>query len=196
MSAAAVATPVSMEINHDVVVGMDGQLQVCAASADVVHAPSVQLMEPIASPPFSSVAVMEQQPVVRMYVQPTYVQPGYSYAAPQPYTSYDALPFVPGEEQPIITLVAGMRVVYTSRSNSQKYAGTVLQRTPAGWLLKLDVDSGVKEVEDVEVWRLQYETSDVVEEEHNSSQEKALKSGPVKSKKAAKKVSNKKKGCC
>eukprot|EP00929_Paragymnodinium_shiwhaense_P005815 TRINITY_DN10821_c0_g1_i1.p1 TRINITY_DN10821_c0_g1~~TRINITY_DN10821_c0_g1_i1.p1 ORF type:complete len:226 (+),score=52.86 TRINITY_DN10821_c0_g1_i1:91-678(+) len=195
MSAAAVATPVSADVNHDVVLGMDGQLQEGAASADVVHAPSVQL-EPIASPTGPSVAVMEQQPLIRMYVQPTYVQPGYSYSAPQPYTSYDALPFVPGEEQQIITLVAGMRVVYTSRSNSQKYAGTVLQRTPAGWLLKLDVDSGVKEVEDVEVWRLQYETSDVVEEEHNSSQEKALKSGPVKSKKAAKKVSNKKKGCC
>eukprot|EP00929_Paragymnodinium_shiwhaense_P005817 TRINITY_DN10821_c0_g1_i4.p2 TRINITY_DN10821_c0_g1~~TRINITY_DN10821_c0_g1_i4.p2 ORF type:complete len:220 (+),score=58.28 TRINITY_DN10821_c0_g1_i4:73-660(+) len=195
MSAAAVATPVSMDVNHDVVVGISGQLQEAAASADVVHAPSVQL-EPIASPTGPSVAVMEQQPLIRMYVQPTYVQPAYSYAAPQPSTSYDAaLPFVPGEEQPIITLVAGMRVVYTSRSNSQKYAGTVLQRTPAGWLLKLDVDSGVKEVEDVEVWRLQYETTDVVQEEHSSSQEKALTSGPVKSKKA-RKVSSKKKGCC
>eukprot|EP00929_Paragymnodinium_shiwhaense_P015736 TRINITY_DN123838_c0_g1_i1.p1 TRINITY_DN123838_c0_g1~~TRINITY_DN123838_c0_g1_i1.p1 ORF type:complete len:213 (-),score=66.26 TRINITY_DN123838_c0_g1_i1:254-892(-) len=141
-------------------------------------------------------AVTTRHPAVVTYVQPSYV-----YSAPQTYV-YNPLPAPAAAlEHPLITLTAGMRVVYTSRSNSQKYAGTVLQRVPTGYLLKLDVDGGLKEIEDVEVWRLEYEAAPEYEAEDlatskENHQEKETVHQPLKDKKAKKSSKKGKKGCC
>eukprot|EP00929_Paragymnodinium_shiwhaense_P076664 TRINITY_DN39453_c0_g1_i1.p1 TRINITY_DN39453_c0_g1~~TRINITY_DN39453_c0_g1_i1.p1 ORF type:complete len:240 (+),score=32.78 TRINITY_DN39453_c0_g1_i1:65-721(+) len=102
-------------------------------------------------------AVLTAPPIVLQYAQPrsaSIAPPSYVYAAAR----------VPASEHPFISLSGGTRIVYTSRSNGRKYPGTVLRRIPGGYVIKLDVDGGLKEVEDIELWRVE-PASDVTEEE-------------------------------
>eukprot|EP00929_Paragymnodinium_shiwhaense_P023360 TRINITY_DN1463_c1_g1_i1.p1 TRINITY_DN1463_c1_g1~~TRINITY_DN1463_c1_g1_i1.p1 ORF type:complete len:224 (+),score=53.90 TRINITY_DN1463_c1_g1_i1:77-673(+) len=196
-AAAAAATFSAMDANHDGVV--DKQEFAAAISVDeeaaeyvtgapvVVLAPSVAASEaPVA---VAEAAVMEtRQPAVVTYVQPTYVC-----RAPQTYAACNPGPvYTPGEEHPLITLTSGMRVVYTSRSNSQKYHATVMQRVPTGYLLKLDVDGGIKEVEDVEIWRVECFKADSPEQ---SIQEETT-AEPLKENKSKKSSGKGKPRCC
>eukprot|EP00929_Paragymnodinium_shiwhaense_P011354 TRINITY_DN11695_c0_g1_i4.p1 TRINITY_DN11695_c0_g1~~TRINITY_DN11695_c0_g1_i4.p1 ORF type:complete len:189 (+),score=38.17 TRINITY_DN11695_c0_g1_i4:180-746(+) len=107
------------------------------------------------SAPQPPVLALQQPPIITSYVQPTYPS-----NVPQYYigsSAVQAYPSGPGAFQhPVIMLTAGMRVIYTSRSNGQKYPASVVERTQAGWLLQLDVDGGLKEVEDVEIWRVEH----------------------------------------
>eukprot|EP00929_Paragymnodinium_shiwhaense_P121449 TRINITY_DN93671_c0_g1_i1.p1 TRINITY_DN93671_c0_g1~~TRINITY_DN93671_c0_g1_i1.p1 ORF type:complete len:185 (+),score=55.90 TRINITY_DN93671_c0_g1_i1:78-632(+) len=182
----ASATAVYAAIDHDRAFDKEGPAD--ASEEPVVASEQLVLPSEEASGAASQPAVV------------TYVQPNYSYAAPLTYI-YKASPLLaPAAEHPVITLAAGMRVVYTSRSNSQRYPATVLQRLPTGYLLQLDVDGGLKEVEDVEIWRVEYELADAEKaaEETAACEEKGSTTKPVKEKKA-KKISSSPKGnktCC
>eukprot|EP00929_Paragymnodinium_shiwhaense_P103443 TRINITY_DN6695_c0_g1_i17.p1 TRINITY_DN6695_c0_g1~~TRINITY_DN6695_c0_g1_i17.p1 ORF type:complete len:161 (+),score=15.94 TRINITY_DN6695_c0_g1_i17:77-559(+) len=96
----------------------DGQAStVLGEQAVVTEQPPVVGTEP-------GVAVQEPNLVTRQPAVVTYVQPSYVYGVPQSYVYNTPAPvFAATAELPLITLTAGMRVVYTSRSNSQKYAG-------------------------------------------------------------------------
>eukprot|EP00929_Paragymnodinium_shiwhaense_P079338 TRINITY_DN4129_c0_g1_i2.p1 TRINITY_DN4129_c0_g1~~TRINITY_DN4129_c0_g1_i2.p1 ORF type:complete len:201 (-),score=54.26 TRINITY_DN4129_c0_g1_i2:282-884(-) len=195
----------AMDANHDGVV--DKQEFAAAVSAgdmsvaSLAEASVVVVEQPLAvTEPL--VAALEQpvvetrQPVVLTYVQPTYVP-----SVPQAYVCSPGPVYTPGEEHPLITLTTGMRVVYTSRSNGQKYPATVLQRIPTGYLLKLDVDGGIKEIEDAEMWRLEGEADGSEQSSEQSTQagtdhEKESTAKPLKSKKAKKASSKNTKLCC
>eukprot|EP00929_Paragymnodinium_shiwhaense_P103444 TRINITY_DN6695_c0_g1_i18.p1 TRINITY_DN6695_c0_g1~~TRINITY_DN6695_c0_g1_i18.p1 ORF type:complete len:265 (+),score=38.28 TRINITY_DN6695_c0_g1_i18:77-871(+) len=94
----------------------DGQAStVLGEQAVVTEQPPVVGTEP-------GVAVQEPNLVTRQPAVVTYVQPSYVYGVPQSYVYNTPAPvFAATAELPLITLTAGMRVVYTSRSNSQKY---------------------------------------------------------------------------
>lgn len=174
MAAAAFAT---IDQNHD---GVIDQSEFAAAVApvvveEVVAAPATYVIQP------TTIA----QPYTMTYAQPpTYTMPAtytvgesISYAQPQTFTV--------GETTSVLTLSPGTRVVYTARHDSSEYPGVIQERNAAGWLLKLDIDGGVKEVIDSEMWRVTLETETTT----------APTAAPVKMKKS-KKVSKKSKGCC
>eukprot|EP00929_Paragymnodinium_shiwhaense_P100787 TRINITY_DN6337_c0_g1_i2.p1 TRINITY_DN6337_c0_g1~~TRINITY_DN6337_c0_g1_i2.p1 ORF type:complete len:245 (-),score=66.30 TRINITY_DN6337_c0_g1_i2:268-924(-) len=218
MSAALAATFESTDRNHDGVVSTE---KVAAALAPEVEAMALVGEQPVETSAEQPGLLTEQplvvteqpvavteQPAVLTYTAPTYVQPSYVYSAPQPYVYSAPQTYVysaqqvysPAVEKPFITLTAGLRVVYTSRSNGQKYPGTVMERIPTGWLLKLDVDGGLKEVEDVEVWRVEYETTAVEQaaapENDTANHTNKEIAGLAKEKKSKKAKASKGKGCC
>merc|ERR1719409_1819220 len=95
----------------------------------------------------------------------------------------------------VVTLMAGSRIVYESRTTGEMYPGSIVERNAGGWLIKLDIDGGVKEVADSDMWRVNLPEdvpSDVL---MTGATEAAPAAAPVKSKKS-KKVSKKSKGCC
>eukprot|EP00929_Paragymnodinium_shiwhaense_P013013 TRINITY_DN120878_c0_g1_i1.p2 TRINITY_DN120878_c0_g1~~TRINITY_DN120878_c0_g1_i1.p2 ORF type:complete len:221 (-),score=76.87 TRINITY_DN120878_c0_g1_i1:257-865(-) len=202
MSAAATATFAAMDTGLDVLADQQAEQQRSRAATE--QPPAVANEEPAAV--FEQVVaatelpgVVLEQPAAAAGLTPLQPLPTYVYAAPPQSYIYNAVPaLAPAAEQPLITLTAGMRVVYTSRSNSQKYPATVLQRIPTGYLLKLDVDGGLKEVEDVEVWRVEYEVMPAQKpvEERASGESNEPCSKPVKEKKAKKSSSKGKKACC
>eukprot|EP00929_Paragymnodinium_shiwhaense_P124454 TRINITY_DN9_c0_g1_i1.p1 TRINITY_DN9_c0_g1~~TRINITY_DN9_c0_g1_i1.p1 ORF type:complete len:220 (-),score=40.60 TRINITY_DN9_c0_g1_i1:91-702(-) len=112
-------------------------------------------------------------------------------------------PPVPTHPPATLVLVAGARVVYLSKSTGQKFAGSVAERTSTGWLIKLDVDGGLKEVPDSEMFRVELESAaeppahmPAIAEEPGKSKAAApvVGTAPVKSKKKSAKKSTK--GCC
>eukprot|EP00929_Paragymnodinium_shiwhaense_P118815 TRINITY_DN90719_c0_g1_i1.p1 TRINITY_DN90719_c0_g1~~TRINITY_DN90719_c0_g1_i1.p1 ORF type:complete len:190 (+),score=61.93 TRINITY_DN90719_c0_g1_i1:205-774(+) len=152
-------------------------------SAHVTESPVIVLEQPVAvaepaADEEEQPVIEARQPAVLTYVQPTYV--------------YGPL-YTPGEEHSLITLTVGMRVVYTSRSNSQKYPATVVQRVPTGYLLKLDVDGGIKEVEDAEIWRVECEAESAEQSSQEATHQPTAE--PLKAK-TTKRASSKGKHCC
>merc|ERR1719440_211845 len=98
-----------------------------------------------------------------------------TYAAPSPVTYSAAAPVFTGGSTTVpaatsmvvpsgttLTLMKGARVIYTSKTTGEEYAGSVVERNAAGWLLKLDVDGGVKEVVDAEMWRVKAEGGSIL----------------------------------
>lgn len=176
--AAAAAAFATIDQNHD---GVIDQSEFAAAVApvvveEVVAAPATYVIQP------TTIA----QPYTVSYAQPaTYTLPAtytvgesISYAQPQTFTV--------GETTSVLTLSPGTRVVYTARHDSSEYPGVIQERNAAGWLLKLDIDGGVKEVMDSEMWRVTLETE---------TPTAPAPAAPVKEKKS-KKVKSSKKGCC
>eukprot|EP00929_Paragymnodinium_shiwhaense_P079339 TRINITY_DN4129_c0_g1_i3.p1 TRINITY_DN4129_c0_g1~~TRINITY_DN4129_c0_g1_i3.p1 ORF type:complete len:199 (-),score=59.87 TRINITY_DN4129_c0_g1_i3:282-878(-) len=197
------STFAAMDANRDCVIDKPEFAAAVSAEqvspASLAEAPAVVVVEEPVAFTEAFVEVPEQplletrrQPAVMTYVQPTYVS-----SVPQTYVCSPGPAYTPGEAHPLITLTAGMRVVYTSRSNGQKYPATVLQRIPTGYLLKLDVDGGIKEIEDAEMWRLEGETDGSEQStQEETSHEKDSTVKPLKSKKAKKASSKNPKMCC
>merc|ERR1719321_2618870 len=95
----------------------------------------------------------------------------------------------------VVTLMAGSRIVYESRTTGEMYPGSIVERNAGGWLIKLDIDGGVKEVVDAEMWRVNLPEDVPADVLETGATEGAPAAAPVKAKKS-KKVSKKSKGCC
>eukprot|EP00929_Paragymnodinium_shiwhaense_P016556 TRINITY_DN124991_c0_g1_i1.p1 TRINITY_DN124991_c0_g1~~TRINITY_DN124991_c0_g1_i1.p1 ORF type:complete len:209 (+),score=35.17 TRINITY_DN124991_c0_g1_i1:59-628(+) len=129
-----------------------------------------------------------EQPKAPPVLQPSYVK----------YTRCDPSDSVSGApQQPLIILTPDMRVIYTSRSTGQKFSATVVERTRTGWLLQLDVDGGIKEVDDIDIWRLEYAVSgEEVEIKENTSGSIEVSARTVKKTKKNKKSRSESQACC
>jgi hypothetical protein len=180
---AAAATFEAIDANHDGVITQ--QEFAAAVGGEVVQEAPVIMQEVQYVQP--ATYVIEPQPATYV-IEPSPM----TYLAPESYVTYDPsapVYYMAGAETttPALVLTMGTRVVYTSRSNGQKYPATVLERSPIGWFLQLDIDGGLKEVEDAEIWRVEYEGVETVEE---------TPAAPAKAVKSKKVKKNSKKGCC
>eukprot|EP00929_Paragymnodinium_shiwhaense_P122179 TRINITY_DN947_c0_g1_i11.p1 TRINITY_DN947_c0_g1~~TRINITY_DN947_c0_g1_i11.p1 ORF type:complete len:228 (+),score=67.49 TRINITY_DN947_c0_g1_i11:74-757(+) len=227
MSASVGAVFEAIDTNHDGVISMQ---EFEAATVGSVRAPATYVINPTST--YMAPQTYVSQPAATYISSPqTYVASPASYTLPVTYStpqtvtgsiSYSApltvsapLPISEpvGSEKTVVTLAAGEKVMYTARHDGQKYAATLVERNAGGWLLKLDVDGGVKEVPDFEIWRIGGLASG--EEKSKDTAAEASKAGaparagapemahagapekaPEKKEKKSKKVSSKKRGCC
>lgn len=173
MSTAAAAFT-TIDANHD---GVIDQAEFAAAVAPAVTYTTGSVSAP------ANTYVLQPSSVLAPAYTTTTAAPVITYGAS---TSVLAAP-----TQKIVTLMPGSRIVYTARSTGEKYPGSVVERNAAGWLIKLDIDGGVKEVVDADMWRVDAEESAAPTEAPSTATPAAA---PVKKKKS--KSSKKSKGCC
>jgi len=185
MSAAAAAFA-AIDANHDGVVDQ-AEFAAAVAAPAVTYSSSV----PVAAP--ANTYVINPTPITYAASPITYA------AAPATSVIYGGSTVVPAAAPAgkVVTLMAGSRIVYESRTTGEMYPGSIVERNAGGWLIKLDVDGGVKEVADSDMWRVNLPDdvpSDVLVTGAETA-EAAPAAAPVKAKKS-KKVSKKSKGCC
>eukprot|EP00929_Paragymnodinium_shiwhaense_P122185 TRINITY_DN947_c0_g1_i5.p2 TRINITY_DN947_c0_g1~~TRINITY_DN947_c0_g1_i5.p2 ORF type:complete len:216 (+),score=71.90 TRINITY_DN947_c0_g1_i5:88-735(+) len=215
MSAAVGAVFEAIDTNHDgVISNQEFEAATVGSAFAPVKAPATYVINP--TPTYAPQTYISQPTTTYISQPQTYVSP-VAYSSPVTYSagsiSYSApmtvsapLPITEAveSEKTVVTLAAGEHVMYTARHDGQKYAATLVERSAAGWLLKLDVDGGVKEVPDFEIWRIG--SSEETASKSRSAAVEACRSGAPeeadekpsaeKKEKKSKKVSSKKRGCC
>jgi len=172
MAAAAVFE--AIDTNHDGVISKE-EFEAAVAPAGVTEVVTVPAATYVVQPETYAAAPVESY---------TYAAPEIVYESPLTYT--EGAIYTVGETTTVLTLSPGTRVKYTARHDGQQYPGVVTERSVMGWILQLDVDGGLKEVADAEVWRLTLE--EAVEEAATKDVTAAVSTKVKKVKKS--------KGCC
>eukprot|EP00929_Paragymnodinium_shiwhaense_P001504 TRINITY_DN101732_c0_g1_i1.p2 TRINITY_DN101732_c0_g1~~TRINITY_DN101732_c0_g1_i1.p2 ORF type:complete len:212 (-),score=29.03 TRINITY_DN101732_c0_g1_i1:93-671(-) len=95
---------------------------------------------------------------------PQYTEPAADAPAPgsfvMPANYVHLQPPAPGPSLDASSIHVGQRIVYNSRSTAARYPGRVHERNAAGCVIMLDIDGGVKQIEESELWRLEAEEAD------------------------------------
>eukprot|EP00929_Paragymnodinium_shiwhaense_P124456 TRINITY_DN9_c0_g2_i1.p1 TRINITY_DN9_c0_g2~~TRINITY_DN9_c0_g2_i1.p1 ORF type:complete len:296 (-),score=73.53 TRINITY_DN9_c0_g2_i1:279-1088(-) len=194
-----------------------------SVAAPVTMSVAAPVATSIAAPVFAEPVVTQSAPVTYISSpQPvttpapvTYISSPTSYTtAPMPVTYISTPTAIPAAAPTgALTLYPGLRIIYTSKTTGTDYPGEIVERNGAGWLIKLDVDGGVKEVPDLDLLRIKPESPagetgtaastaapahGAAPAAHAAAPADKPAAAPVKEakEKKSKKVSTKKKGCC